>query len=156
VAVLATGALIVLVANHWPDLLAWLPDRLAALVVSIDKTGLHPFRLVSILALAYLVGHAVSPTARWLRSRVAAPFVLMGQHGLPVFCTGIFLAFLGRLALEADDRWPMQVAVNLAGLAASVTIGAISAWYRLREEDRPPRGEPGGLRPPPASSTTAT
>jgi hypothetical protein len=160
VAVLALGLGVVLVGDYGERWLAELPQPLADLLTTIDKTGLHPFRLVSVLALAYLVGHAVPRGAQWLRSRPAAPFVLMGQHGLPVFCAGIFLAFLGRLALEMDDRWPMQLAVNLAGLAALVSIGVIGAWYRLRE-----RGEsaphatnpaPAALRAPVGSSTTVT
>ena len=39
--------------------------------------------------------------AAWLRSRVAAPLVLLGQNSLPVFCSGIFFGFLARLGLEA-------------------------------------------------------
>lgn len=159
-AVLVLGLAVVLVGDYGEHWLAQLPQPLADLLTTIDKTGLHPFRLLSILALAYLVGHAVPRGAGWLRSRAAAPFVLMGQHGLPVFCAGIALAFLGRLALEMDDRWPMQAAVNLAGLAALVAIGVVGAWYRLRE-----RGEsaphamnpvPATLRAPAGSSTTVT
>jgi hypothetical protein len=154
VAVLALGSAVVLIGDYGEQLLAELPEPVAALLTSIDKTGLHPFRLLSILALAYLLGHAVPRDAYWLRGRAAAPFVLMGQHGLPVFCAGIFLAFLGRLALEIDDRWPMQLAVNLTGLVALVSIGMIGAWYRLREYGEPPR--PTGLQTPAPSSTTAT
>ena len=35
--------------------------------VNVDKGGLHPFRLVSILALAWLTSRAVPASARWLR-----------------------------------------------------------------------------------------
>lgn len=140
--VLAIGCAIVLVGEHNDQWLAELPSGLAELLTSIDKTGLHPFRLLSILALAYLLGHAVPRGARWLRGRLAAPFVLMGQQGLPVFCAGIFLAFLGRLALEMDDGWPMQALVNLAGLAALVSIGLVAAWYQHRDRGEAPRPAP--------------
>ena len=159
-AVLVLGLGIVLLGDYGEQWLAALPQPLADLLTTIDKTGLHPFRLLSVLALAYLVGHAVPRGAHWLRSRAAAPFVLMGQHGLPVFCAGIFLAFLGRLALEMDDRWPMQLAVNLAGLAALVSIGIVGAWYRMREHGESPHHAtnslPTGLRAPVGSSTTVT
>ena len=89
-----------LVAFQAPEWLALVPEQVGVLLTTIDKSALHPLRLVSILALAYLLGHAVPRDAAWLRGRLAAPFLLMGQHGLPVFCTGIFLSFLGRLALE--------------------------------------------------------
>ncbi|WP_149537069.1 OpgC family protein [Siccirubricoccus phaeus] len=132
-----------------------LPERVAELLSAVDKTGLHPLRLVSILALTYLLAHLVPIGAGWVRSRAALPFVLMGQHGLPVFCVGIFLSFLGRLALELSDRWPMQLAVNLAGLALLVGVGAIGAWYRLREAaTRPPPGQDAAALPRAAASLT--
>ena len=130
-ALLAAGALLA-VASQRPEPLPHLPDWLAAVLSGVDKTGLHPLRLLSILALAYLLGHLVDRGTAWLRSPPAAPFLLMGQHGLPVFCAGIFLSFLGRLALERSEAWPMQLAVNLAGLAAMVAIAAAGAWYRRR------------------------
>jgi hypothetical protein len=65
----------------------------------------------------------------------------MGQHGLPVFCAGIFLSFIGRVALEQSEGWAMQAAVNLVGLGAMVAIAAVGAWYRQRS------GEGGRKRP---------
>ncbi|MBK1659162.1 OpgC family protein [Paracraurococcus ruber] len=138
---LAAGAVLVLALGAAASLLArveeppdWLPERLGLLLTTVDKNALHPLRLVSVLAMAYLLAHAVPRRAAWLRSAAAAPFVLMGQHGLPVFCTGIFLSFLGRLALEQSDRGPMQLAVNLGGLLALVGVGLVAAWYRQREK----------------------
>ena len=64
-------------------------------------------------------------------NRIALSGVQLGyacygdEHGLPVFCAGIFLSFVGRVALEQSEGWPMQAAVNLAGLLAMV---AIAAW----------------------------
>ncbi len=139
VAVLVAGyALMDVVWNH-PELVAALPARLARAVTSVDKTSLHPFRLISILALAWLASRTIRPGAFWLRSRWAAPFVLCGQHSLPVFCTGIFLSFLGRLCMEADDGPAMQVAVNLVGGAALVAVGALAAWYREKGREAPRR-----------------
>lgn len=137
---LALGAFALIAAWHQPELLEQLPEQLAAVLVEVDKTSLHPFRLLSILALAYLLGHAVRPGAAWVRGRLAAPFVLMGQHGLPVFCSGIALSFAGRLALEYADGWPAQLAVNAGGLAALVAVGALAAWYRLRSRGTPAAG----------------
>ncbi len=96
----------------------------------MDKEGLHPFRLSSILALAWIVSRLVPASARWIKSRWAAPFILCGQHSLPVFCVGIFLSFLGRLIMEEAIGWWVQIAVNAAGAVLMVTIGALAAWYR--------------------------
>jgi len=55
--------------------------------------------------------------------------VLAGQHSLPVFCAGIFLAFLGRLATEANDGVMVQIGVNLAGAVSLTCVAAVAAWY---------------------------
>jgi hypothetical protein len=128
---LAMGAVLV-VAWQRPEPLPYLPDWLASVLSGVDKTGLHPFRLLSILALAYLLGHWVDRDAAWLRNPAVAPFLLMGQHGLPVFCAGIFLSFMGRVALEQSEGLAAQAAVNLLGLGAMVAIAAVAAWYRRR------------------------
>jgi hypothetical protein len=128
------------------------PAALAAWLAGVDKTGLHPARLASVLLLAWLVAHLLPAQARFLSGRLAAPFVLMGQQSLPVFCAGIFLSFLGRLAIEVSAGPPMQVAVNLAGLAALVAVGAISAWYG-GEGSRRRKPPPPGLPAQPGAAT---
>ncbi|MBD0271593.1 MAG: OpgC domain-containing protein [Acetobacteraceae bacterium] len=154
-ALLAAGALLV-VAWQRPEPLPYLPDWLASVLSGVDKTSLHPFRLLSILALAYLLGHWVSRDAPWMRSPAAAPFVLMGQHGLPVFCIGIFLSFMGRIALEQSEGWPMQMAVNLAGLAAMVAVAAVGAWYRQRSGERGRKAAGDGKTALPAAAPNGT
>lgn len=133
------------VLDH-PEITEHLPLRLARALLSIDKTGLHPLRLLSIIALTWSVARLVPPGARWIGSRWAAPFVLCGQHSLAVFCSGIALSFLGRLVMEETDGWWLQIVVNVAGAAALVGIGALAAWYK--EKGRPaPRPLAGGVTP---------
>ena len=105
------------------------PEWLAAWMAGVDKTGLHPARLLSVLVMTWLLAHLLPAGARFLAGRWASPFVLMGQQSLPVFCAGIFLSFLGRIALEVSAAPWSQAAVNAAGLAALVLVGAVSAWY---------------------------
>ncbi len=112
-----------------PGSVAWLPDPAVHALMNVDKAGLHPFRLLSILALTWLATRLVRADAGWIRSWAAAPFVLAGQHSLPVFCAGIFLAFLGRLATEANSGAVMQVAVNVSGAVLLWAVGAVAAWY---------------------------
>ena len=141
-----------------------MPAPVIRFVITEDKTGLHPFRLLSILSLTWLVVRSVPVDAAWLRSRLAAPLVLLGQNSLPVFCSGIFFGFIARLGLEADDRAAMQIAVNLFGALAMVAVAGLAAWYRgkgrapahgSRLPCRPSRGlipdrpyAPPGLRDP--------
>lgn len=123
------------------------PEWLAAWLAGVDKTGLHPARLLSVLVMTWLIAHLLPAGARFLTGRAAAPFVLMGQQSLPVFCAGIFLSFLGRLAIEVSAGPPMQLAVNLAGLGALILVGVVSAWYsgeggRKRKPALPAPAEP--------------
>jgi hypothetical protein len=107
-----------------------------------DKTGLYPFRLLSILSLTWLCVRLIRFDQPWLRSRWAAPFVLLGQNSLPVFCSGIVFGFLARLGLEYDDRALMQVGINLSGAIGMVAVGALAAWYRTKGQVKAPRLTP--------------
>jgi hypothetical protein len=49
-----------------------------------------------------------------------------------VFCAGIFLSFLGRLAMEEQAGWMVQAGVNVTGLATLVAVGALAAWYKRK------------------------
>ena len=112
-----------------PGSLDWLPPFMQRPFMDVDKGGLHPFRLLSILSLTWLATRLIRSDARWLQSWAAAPFILAGQHSLPVFCAGIFLAFLGRLATEAHSGLAMQVAVNVSGAVLLWLVAAVAAWY---------------------------
>jgi len=107
----------------------WVPDLLA----SVDKTSLHPLRLASILALAYLIGTHVGRDGAVVRGAWVRPFAAMGQQSLPVFCFGILLSFLARLMLEEGDGWAMQVAVNLFCFLALYAVARLAAWSRAME-----------------------
>jgi hypothetical protein len=139
VAVVVFGLLMQWVVWVYPALLAHWPPAVVRLLMDVDKGGLHPFRLISILALTWLTARLVPGHAKWLSSRFAKPFVLAGQHSLPVFCAGIFLAFLGRLATEQDSGVLMQITVNVLGAVSLLTVAAVAAWYANKGRgSRPP------------------
>jgi hypothetical protein len=128
-AMLAAGAVMtVLIYYQWEFAETRLP-AFAPYLAAIDKASLHPLRLLTILALTYLIAHLVPKESAWLRGRLAWPFNLMGQQALPVFCAGIALSFLGRVALEETDGWVMQAAVNIGGALALVGLALLTAWY---------------------------
>ena len=129
VLLLLAGAVLLNLVWHGPGRGMEPPEWLSAWLAGVDKTGLHPVRLASVLVMTWLVAHCLPAGARWLNGAWAAPFTLMGQQGLAVFCAGIFLSFLGRVALEVAFGVPMQVAVNLVGLMALIGVAVISAWY---------------------------
>ncbi|MCX8132446.1 MAG: OpgC domain-containing protein [Roseococcus sp.] len=134
--VLGLGLLGMLASLHLPALGERLPEWLAELIASVDKASLHPWRLLSILAMAYLIGHYVPREGRLVAGWWAKPFRDMGRHSLPVFCFGILLSFLARVMLELDDRWAMQVVVNLVCLAALVAVAWVGEWNKGFESAR--------------------
>jgi hypothetical protein len=131
--VIALGVMVTTVIEPHPHLLDWfVGSKVFHYLVVEDKTGLYPFRLLSILALTWLCVRVIRFDQPWLRSLWAAPLVLIGQNSLPVFCSGIVFGFLARLGLEYDDRAPMQAGINLAGATGMVAVGALAAWYRIK------------------------
>jgi hypothetical protein len=142
------GVVVTVVIEPYPRLMDLVSGSMVFhyLVVE-DKTGLYPFRLVSILALTWLCVRLISFDQPWLRTRWAAPFVLLGQNSLPVFCSGIVFGFMARLGLEYDERAPMQVAINLFGAIGMVAVGALAAWYGAKGRAKGPRGAPAPAAP---------
>ena len=128
----------------------WLTSRLH----NVDKEGLHPLRLISILALGWLTWRFFPANSAWLKSRLFTPFVLMGQHSLTVFCFGTFLALWGEAVLVDARDWKNQILVNVLGTAGLVASAALSAWYRESSKGTSARravsGHNGSLLPPQA------
>jgi hypothetical protein len=130
-----------------PRLLEWVTASPLRSLVIEDKTGLYPFRLMSILALTWLCVRTIRIDQPWLRSRWAAPLVLIGQNSLPVFCGGIVLGFIARIGLEYDDHVLMQIGINVFGAAGMVGLGALAAWYRTKGKPRGPRSAASAASP---------
>jgi hypothetical protein len=137
-----------------PRVFDWVSASLLRPLVFEDKTGLYPFRLVSILALTWICVRTIRFDQPWLRTRWAAPFILLGQNSLPVFCGGIVLGFIARLGLEYDDGALMQTGINLFGAAGMAAIGALAAWYRIKGRPASPRKAASARLPAAAQADT--
>jgi hypothetical protein len=137
--VVLAGIVIIWVIDNHPRIMGSMPVPVIRFLLSQDKTGLHPFRLASIMSLTWLVVRMVPREAQWLQSRYAAPLVLLGQNSLPVFCFGIFFGFMARLGLETDDGAGMQLMVNAMGALAMLAVAALAAWYRGKGRTAAPR-----------------
>jgi hypothetical protein len=106
-----------------------------------DKHNLHPFKLLSILSLAWLTCTYLPVTADWLRSWWATPFVLLGQHSLPVYVISVFLSIAGQAWLDTHSGWICQTLIQ--GFGSLVLLG-MAAWaarknreVRDRDQSRP-------------------
>ncbi len=115
--------------SHVPHLVNYVPSALL-IHHELDKTGLHPFRILCIMSWAWLVWRYIPSTAQWLRSRWAQPLVLLGQHPLEVFATSILLDVLGAAVLVVNRGPVSQFLVQTLGtlaLIASAAVFALSA-----------------------------
>ena len=125
-----------LVAAPWVAV-SWLPsERLIArdIMGPMSKTDLSMWRLLHVLALAYVVAAVVPKNAAWLKQSWAHVVSLCGKHSLEIFALGTLLSFLGWIALaELGSSQLMMAAVNVAGIA----IMSLTAWQlSRRKEDR--------------------
>ncbi len=113
----------------------WLPDgRLLPrdLVEPMSKHDLSAWRLLHVLALAYLVATLVPAQASWLKRPWANVVQTCGKHSLEIFSLGTLLSFFGWIALTELGSNPMtMLAVNAAGIG----IMSVIAWQMSRRKE---------------------
>jgi hypothetical protein len=84
----------------------------------ISKQHLSAWRLVHIVALAYVVATLMPPSASWLKGTWAQVLIKCGQNSLPIFSLSIILSLLGSVALvQGGNGWIWQIVVNAVGAA---------------------------------------
>ncbi|HRD76770.1 MAG TPA: OpgC domain-containing protein [Hyphomicrobiaceae bacterium] len=90
------------------------------------KTEMPLQRLLSILAVAYLIAVTVRPNAGWFSAWPARIVIACGRNALDIFFVGTLLSFAGFVVLmEAGRSWGVQLIVNAAGIAVLGWLG----WY---------------------------
>jgi hypothetical protein len=110
--------------------------RQARWLQATDKQDLHPLRVLSVLALAWVLCRVSKADWPGWRSRWTKPFVVCGRNALPVFCVGVPASVVLNLLFE---RWPgpvMQVAGNLMG--AGLMLGAAFLFRSNASANAPP------------------
>ena len=116
-------AFALLQGGSWSD---WgLPDLRPLAIEAPDKSHVAPLRLLDILALTYLIFGApiVRQVSGWRPLRLIDA---CGRHSLEIFAVGCLAALIGRILYRTFDAgWPLQVAVNLAGLALMLGLARV-------------------------------
>jgi hypothetical protein len=116
-------AFALLQGGSWTD---WgLPDLRPLAIDVPDKSHVGPLRLLDILALAYLTfsAPAVQRFSRWRSLRLIDA---CGRHSLEIFAAGCLAALIGRILYRTfDATWPLQVVVNLGGLASMLVLASV-------------------------------
>jgi hypothetical protein len=78
-------------------------NRLRAMYFSLNKQSLDLWRVVGLLASAYLTARLVSKSAAWLGTKFARLICNAGSVSLPVFALTVVLSFAGKFFVIALD-----------------------------------------------------
>ena len=79
-------------------------NRLRAMYFSLNKRTLDLWRVVGLLASAYLVARLISKDAAWLRLPLSRWVCAAGAASLPIFALTVVLSFAGKFFVMAFDH----------------------------------------------------
>jgi hypothetical protein len=113
-------------------------NRLRVLYFSLNKQSLDLWRVVGLLASAYLAVRLVSKDAGWLRTRAAGWVCAAGSASLPIFSLTVVLSFAGKffvMAMGPDHRVLADAIATGTGVAVILLAahllktGMLRRWF---------------------------
>lgn len=137
-------ALIITFAQHWPALVAYVPDFILDPFTPNGKGALPPCRILHWLALAFIATYLLPANHPALGWKSLQPIIKCGEQWLAVFCIGVFLSLAGHLILITGPQYVlMDIAVTLAGFAAMTAVAYYVSWSKQQDspaarQARPP------------------
>lgn len=127
-------ALIISIAGKNAEVASLIPDGLIGAFMPNDKENLAPYRVLHLLALAFLFTRAVPNDSRWLGWKVLQPVLICGEEWLAAFCAGVFLSFAGHLLLiTGPNSLAMQFLVSAAGISIMTGVAYYVSWSRRQD-----------------------
>ncbi len=145
--VVFSGCVLMTIAFQTIDLAA--TTRLRAMYFSLNKQSLDLWRVVGLLATAYLIARVVPKDVSWMRTRVGDWIRAAGEASLPIFALSVVLSFVGKFATQALGRGGgadalvsavgviimISLALALRAGLPKIALGWMMAY--LRSADRP-------------------
>ena len=127
-------ALTITSAGKLPALAEIIPDSLQSAFLPNDRENLAPYRVLHLLAMAFLFTLVVPrgwPGFRW---PILQPLVKCGEEWLAVFCAGVFLSFAAHFVLiTGPNSLAMQVLVSVAGILMMTAVAYYVSWSRRQD-----------------------
>ena len=113
-----------------------------------DKQNLAPYRILHLLALAFLFTWYVPRDWQGLRARVLQPVIRCGDEWLACFCAGVFLSLAGHFVLVMGSGSLLeQTLVSLSGFAIMTLVAGYVAWSKRQDgQTLPPISHGASLR----------
>jgi hypothetical protein len=119
---------------------ALIPQTLAQLLSSLDKSNLDPLRLLHFLAVAVLAAWLVPRNWRGLKTPVMRGAIRCGQNSLPIYCLGVLLAFASQIALlDISNGLAMQIALSVGGIIAMIVSAMLLNLISIKPRKQPAR-----------------
>jgi hypothetical protein len=126
--------MVVTLMRHSPTLATYLPDIVINTITPTDRENLAPYRVVHLLALAFLANHFIPADHPGLQWKPLQMVIRCGEEWLAVFCAGVFLSFAGHLILITGANLVlMQIGVSLAGFAAMTAVAYYISWSKRQD-----------------------
>ena len=127
-------ALAMMLAGRFSDVAQILPAWLVDAFNPIDKVNLAPYRVLHFIALVFVVTYFVRKDSPALNSPIFDPLVKCGEQSLAVFCFGVFLSFIGHVALTVSaGSVTDQVLVSITGIAIMTFVAYYLSWSRRQD-----------------------
>jgi hypothetical protein len=122
-------------AGRFPELEKMLPNWLFDAFNPNDKANLAPYRLLHFILLVFIVTRFVPKDWPGLQWNILQPIIKCGEQALAVFCAGVFLSFVGHLALTiSSDTLLAQIIVSASGVAIMTLVAYYISWSKRQDE----------------------
>ena len=130
-------SMVIALSSRIKVLEALIPHALEQLLYPLDKSNLHPLRLLHFLAIAVLAAWFVPRNWRGLMTPVMRGAICCGQNSLPIFCLGVLLAFASHVALlDISGGLAMQIALSLVGIVAMIATATLLNLISIKPRPR--------------------
>ena len=133
-------SLMIALSWHIKPLEALIPQALAQLHDTLDKSNLAPLRLLHFLAIAVLAGWLIPHDWRMLKTPVMRGAIRCGQNSLPIYCLGVLLAFASQTALlHISNGLAMQIVLSIGGVVAMIMGATLLSMINIKPRRQPAR-----------------
>ena len=133
-------SLMIALSWHIKPLEALIPQALAQLHDTLDKSNLAPLRLLHFLAIAVLAGWLIPHDWRMLKTPVMRGAIRCGQNSLPIYCLGVLLAFASQTALlHISNGLAMQIVLSIGGVVAMIMGATLLSLINIKPRRQPAR-----------------
>jgi hypothetical protein len=127
-------ALVMTMAGRFPAFGDMFPGWLVDTFNPNDKENLAPYRVLHLAAAVFVVTRFVSKDSPALRWGGFDPLVKCGEQSLAVFCSAVFLSFIGHFSLMISSGSVLaQILVSITGIAILTVIAYYVSWSKQQD-----------------------